>query len=60
MIMYRIFGHPRLLMRGLSGAKVEIGIATKAYNPMRMARNAGPENTVRSCTPIRKISLRKG
>jgi hypothetical protein len=30
---YRIFGHPRLLMRGLSGAKVEIGIATMAYNP---------------------------
>jgi len=24
-IKYRIFGHPRLLMRGLSGARVEIG-----------------------------------
>jgi hypothetical protein len=31
-IKYRIFGHPRLLMRGLSGAKVEIGLATMAYN----------------------------
>jgi hypothetical protein len=28
---YRIFGHPRLLMRGLSGTKVEIGFATMAY-----------------------------
>jgi transposase len=26
-IKYRIFGHPRLLMRGLSGARAEIGIA---------------------------------
>jgi transposase len=25
-IKYRIFGHPRLLMRGLSGARVEIGL----------------------------------
>ena len=32
-IKYRIFGHPRLLMRGLSGAKVEIGLATMAYSP---------------------------
>jgi len=27
---YRIFGHPRLLMRGLSSAKVEFGLATMA------------------------------
>ena len=32
-IKYRIFGHPRLLMRGLTGARAEIGIATMAYNP---------------------------
>ncbi|MHB1698620.1 MAG: IS1182 family transposase [Acidobacteriaceae bacterium] len=31
-IKYRIFGHPRLLMRGLSDARIEIGIATMAYN----------------------------
>ena len=37
-IKYRIFGHPRLLMRGLSGARVEIGIATMAYNIKRMTR----------------------
>jgi transposase len=29
-INYRTFGHPRLLMRGLSGAKAEIGLATMA------------------------------
>jgi hypothetical protein len=38
---YRIFGHPRLLMRGLSGAKVEIGLATMAYNLKRIANVLG-------------------
>jgi Transposase DDE domain/CheR methyltransferase, all-alpha domain len=40
-IKYRIFGHPRLLMRGLSGAKVEIGLATMAYNLKRIANLLG-------------------
>ena len=35
-LKYRIFGHPRLLLRGLSGAKTEIGIAVMAYNLKRM------------------------
>ena len=38
---YRIFGHPRLLMRGLSGAKVEIGLATMAYNLKRITKVLG-------------------
>jgi hypothetical protein len=38
---YRIFGHPRLLMRGLSGARVEIGIATMAYNLKRITNLLG-------------------
>src|SRR5271155_2825761 len=38
---YRIFGHPRLLMCGLSGAKVEIGLATMAYNPKRITNVLG-------------------
>jgi Transposase DDE domain len=38
---YRIFGHPRLLMRGLSGAKVEIGLATMAYNLKRITNVLG-------------------
>jgi transposase len=40
-IKYRIFGHPRLLMRGLSGARVEIGLATMAYNIKRMTNVLG-------------------
>jgi transposase len=38
---YRIFGHPRLLMRGLSGAKAEIGLATMAYNFKRITNLLG-------------------
>ena len=40
-IKYRIFGHPRLLMRGLSGARVEIGLATIAYNLKRITNVLG-------------------
>jgi hypothetical protein len=29
---YRIVGYPRLLTRGLSGSRVEVGIAAMAYN----------------------------
>lgn len=38
---YRIFGHPRLLMRGLSSAKVEIALATMAYNLKRITKVLG-------------------
>jgi transposase len=40
---YRIFGHPRLLMRGLSGATVEIGLATMAYNLKRITNVLGAD-----------------
>jgi transposase len=40
-IKYRIFGHPRLLVRGLAGAKSEIGIATMAYNLKRITKVIG-------------------
>jgi len=40
-IKYRIFGHPRLLMRGLSGARVEIGLAAMANNIKRMTKVLG-------------------
>ena len=40
-IKYRIFEHPRLLMRGLSGARTEIGIATMAYNLKRITKVLG-------------------
>jgi hypothetical protein len=32
------FQHPRLLMRGLSGARVETSLATMAYNIKRMTK----------------------
>ena len=31
-LKYRIFGHPRFLLRGLSGVRSEISFATMAYN----------------------------
>jgi hypothetical protein len=40
-IKYRIFGHPRFLMRGLSGARGEIGIAIMAYNLKRTTNVLG-------------------
>jgi transposase len=40
-IKYRIFGHPRLLLRGLSGAQTEIGLATMAYNLKRIKNVLG-------------------
>jgi len=40
-IKYRIFGHPRLLVRGLTGARAEIGIATMVYNLKRITNVLG-------------------
>jgi transposase len=40
-IKYRIFGHPRLLMRGLTGARAEIGIATMVYTLKRITNVLG-------------------
>jgi transposase len=40
-IKYRIFGHPRFLVRGLAGAKSEIAIATMAYNLKRVTKVLG-------------------
>src|SRR5271163_672786 len=37
----RIFGHPLLLMRGLSGVRGEIALATMAYNIKRMTNVLG-------------------
>ena len=40
-LKYRIFGHPRFLMRGLAGAQVEISLATMVYNLKRMLKVLG-------------------
>jgi transposase len=40
-LKYRIFGHPRLLLRGTRGAETEIGLAAMAYNIQRMLNLLG-------------------
>lgn len=43
-LKYRIFGHPRLLLRGTRGAQTEISLATMAYNINRMLNVLGALN----------------
>jgi transposase len=40
-LKYRIFGHPRFLLRGLSGAQTEMSLAVMAYNLKRMVNIVG-------------------
>lgn len=40
-LKYRIFGHPRLLLRGVAGARIEMGLAIMAYNLKRMMNVLG-------------------
>src|SRR5271167_899646 len=40
-LKYRIFGHPRFLLRGRGGAQTEISLATMVYNLKRMMRVLG-------------------
>lgn len=40
-LKYRIFGHPRFLLRGLHGAQTEISLAVVAYNLKRMQNILG-------------------
>jgi Transposase DDE domain len=40
-LKYRIFGHPRFLLRGLAGAQTEISLATLVYNLKRMLNILG-------------------
>ena len=49
-LKYRIFGHPRLLLRGLSGARTEIGIATMVYNLKRMVNLLGASRMIQALT----------
>jgi Transposase DDE domain len=49
-LKYRIFGHPRLLLRGLSGAKTGIGIAVMAYNLKRLLNLLGASHLTRALT----------
>ena len=40
-LKYRIFGHPRFLLRGTAGAQAEMSLATIAYNLKRMMNVLG-------------------
>ncbi|HMF64043.1 MAG TPA: IS1182 family transposase [Edaphobacter sp.] len=51
-LKYRIFGHPRLLLRGLHGAQTEIGIAIMAYNLKRMVNLLGAKHLTQAFTPV--------
>ena len=50
-LKYRIFGHPRLLLRGTHGAQTEISLATMAYNLKRMVNILGPTKLTAKLNP---------
>ena len=50
-LKYRIFGHPRLLLRGTRGAQTEISLATMAYNLKRMVNILGGQKLTAKLTP---------
>ena len=47
-LKYRIFGHPRLLMRGLAGAAAEMAIATTVWNLKRAMAMLGAQEMRRT------------
>ncbi len=49
-IKYRIFGHPRLLLRGLAGAQTELSIAIMAYNFKRIVKVLGAAHFTQALT----------
>ena len=50
-LKYRILGHPRLLLRGLAGARSEIGLAILAYNLNRMLKIMGGTKLTQHLAP---------
>jgi transposase len=51
-IKYLIFGHPRLLLRGLAGAQTEMSIAIMAYNMKRIVKVLGATNLTQALAPV--------
>jgi hypothetical protein len=51
-LKYRIFGHPRFLLRGVGGAQTEISLATIAYNLKRMINVLGATNLSRTLATV--------
>ena len=50
-IKYRIFGHPRLLLRGLVGAQTEMSLAVMAYNIKRIVKVLGGTRITQALAP---------
>lgn len=50
-LKYRIFGHPRLLLRGTRGAETEIGLAAMAYNIGRLVNILGGSRLTQKLRP---------
>jgi transposase len=50
-LKYRIFGHPRFLLRGTRGAQIEISLATMAYNLKRMLNILGGNKLTHQLSP---------
>jgi hypothetical protein len=50
-LKYRIFGHPRFLLRGTRGAQTEISLATMAYNLKRMLNILGGSKLTQQLNP---------
>jgi transposase len=50
-LKYRIFGHPRFLLRGIRGAQTEISLAAMAYNIKRMLNILGAPELTRQFRP---------
>lgn len=50
-LKYRIFGHPRFLLRGTRGAQTEISLATMAYNLKRMLNILGGNKLTQQLSP---------
>jgi len=49
-LKYRIFGHPRFLLRGLGGAQTEFSLGTMAYNLKRMMKVLGGDRLAQAIT----------
>jgi len=49
-LKYRIFGHPRFLLRGLGGAQTEFSLGTMAYNLKRMMKVLGGDRLTQAIT----------
>jgi transposase len=50
-LKYRIFGHPRFLLRGLRGTQTEISLAVIAYNLKRMVNILGGQSITARLQP---------